>query len=313
MRIVKHKYESLLDGDVQFKNEYNIYESNVDSVDFNKHKILYHHLYDIVKYFFMNLSCRTNNNDIAVNTAHSYNSSDKKIIISNDDIKKYLTKEKHMQVLVLHANIDYIISKNKIDSFDELFDEESPEESLEESLEEQNMTKVQQAINKFEKEGSLITKLDSDLYADIIKLSDKYSIRLGDGKYFVASDNIKVSFRDPSANPSWASWFMEAVPLASVPDRVALFFIPPEEREKHFPKQLEDNPIICHASLWKLGNQTGVLFHTSWCHIAASYKWKIDKPFDIASIMFRSVSHPAHIARNFGFAPQLVIPGDQWF
>ena len=47
--------------------------------------------------------------------------------------------------------------------------------------------------------------------------------------------------------------------------------------------------------------------------MAATYRWKIEKPFEIASLLFKTVSHPCHIARNFGYAPTLRVPGGEWF
>ncbi len=313
--------------------EENIFSVDVDQIGADERKNLFNRLSEVIRSDFFGKflpkqpihSISVNN--IAENTVYSYKAAEQKITLNDDDIKKFLTKEKHMQALMLHSNVGYILNKGRIDSmlvdrpkliesFEEISMESFEEISMEnimDTLKEANMKGIEQAVNKFEKEGQIITALNSDFYVDIIKLFDKYSIRLGDGKFFVASDDIKITFRDPSETPSWATWFMGAVPLASIPDRATLFLMPPEEREKHFPKQLEDNPIICHASLWKFGEQTGVLLHTSWCHIAASYRWKINKPFEIASIMFRTASHPCHIARNFGFCPQLIIPGNEWF
>jgi len=362
--ISEHIRKTLLDGkdEVELGFRENIFAADVDQIGAGIRKKLFNRLSEIIRddFFgkflpeqpigwssgrFMTRGSGWRDadkaNDIAKNTAYSYKAIEQEIILSDDDIKRFLTKEKHMQTLMLHSNVGYITNKDRIDSINEENEENEERESIglrippdkgrgiaawdssslfETNVDElinahevANMNGMEQAIDKFEKEGKIITTLDSDLQADIIKLSDKYSIRLGDGKFFVASDDIKITFRDPSEMPSWATWFMGAVPLANIPDRATLFFMPPKEREKHFPKQLEDNPIICHASLWKFGEQTGVLLHTSWCHIAASYRWKINKPFEIASIMFRTASHPAHIARNFGYAPQLVIPGDDWF
>jgi len=177
-------------------------------------------------------------------------------------------------------------------------------------------TQMQEAIEHFKETGKIVSVLKEteEAYVDIIKLADKYSIRIGDGTRFVASDGVKVTFRDPSENPAWAMWFLDAVPLAKVPDRAAMFFLPKEEWAQHYPEPLESHPIICHASLWRLDtNCTGVLLHTAWNNLAVAYRWKIDKPLDVARIMFKAVSHPAHIARNFGKAPQLVQPGEGWF
>lgn len=162
-------------------------------------------------------------------------------------------------------------------------------------------------------EEKVLITLQSSLFADIVKLNDKYAIRIGDGKYFVASDEIKVVLRDPSTRPSWSIWFLSAVPLEKVPSRAALLMLPEEERQKLYPEQIPEQLIVCHASLWKVKNKTGVLLHTSWNHVAATYRWVIDKPIDVASVLFKAVSHPAHLARNFGYTPNLAIPGDDWF
>lgn len=159
----------------------------------------------------------------------------------------------------------------------------------------------------------VLVTLQSSLFADIVKLNDKYSIRIGDGKYFVASDEIKVVLRDPSTRPSWAIWFLSAVPLEKIPSRASLLLMPEEERQKLYPAEIPDQLIVCHASLWKTRNKTGVLLHTSWNHVAATYRWVIDKPIDVASVLFKAVSHPGHLARNFGYTPNLAIPGDEWF
>jgi hypothetical protein len=108
-------------------------------------------------------------------------------------------------------------------------------------------------------------------------------------------------------------WLLKAVPLNSIPEPTALYLLPKEDWDKLYPKQLE-LPIICHASLWQVGkNQSGVLLHTAWNSISVSYRWIIDKPLEVSRIMFKAVSHPAHIARNFGIAPQVVSPGNDWF
>jgi hypothetical protein len=107
---------------------------------------------------------------------------------------------------------------------------------------------------------------------------------------------------------------MDAVPLNKIPDLTKMIFMPKEEWEKIFPEPMENHPIICHASLWELPqNKTGVLLHTAWHNLSVGYRWTIDKPMEMAKIMFRAVSHPAHIARNFGMAPQAVKPGKNWF
>jgi len=175
---------------------------------------------------------------------------------------------------------------------------------------------VMEALEHYKEQGKIISVLEESqkAYADIFKLSDKYSIRIGDGERFVASDNVKITFRDPSENPAWAIWFMDAVPLNNVPDRTSMLFMPKDQWAKQYPEPLENHPIVCHASLWQLPeNQTGVLLHTAWHNLAVAYRWQIDKPLDVARIMFKAVSHPAHIARNFGYAPQIREPGEGWF
>jgi len=175
---------------------------------------------------------------------------------------------------------------------------------------------IMEALDHYKEQGKVVSVLEDSqkAYADIHTLTDKYSIRIGDGERFVASDKVKITFRDPSDNPSWAMWFLDAVPLSKVPDRSAMFFLPKDQWDKYYPEPLESFPIICHASLWQLpDNQTGVLLHTAWHNLAVAYRWQIDKPLDVARIMFKAVSHPAHIARNFGFAPQIREPGEAWF
>jgi len=175
---------------------------------------------------------------------------------------------------------------------------------------------VMEAIEHYKNQGKIVSVLEESqkAYADVFKLSDKYSIRIGDGERFVASDNVKITFRDPSENPSWAIWFLDAVPLSKVPDRTSMLFLPKDQWEKQYPEPLENHPIVCHASLWQLPeNQSGVLLHTAWHNLAVAYRWYIDKPLDVARIMFKAVSHPAHIARNFGYAPQIREPGEAWF
>ena len=238
--------------------------------------------------------------------------------LSDDVIKNMLTKENHIKIMQLLIKSEFIMRKDELDkliSGDDAIKQakDMVYKDIKSGWASIYMENLKKAVNLFEEEGKIVSVLNSDDKADIIKLLDKYAIRLGDGKHYVASDEVKISFRDPSENPSWATWFMDAVPLADIPDRAELLFLTEEEREEKFPKELEDNPIICHASLWKLDGATGVLLHTSWCHIAATYRWKIDKPFEIASLMFKAVSHPAHLARNFGYAPQLKVPGSDWF
>lgn len=169
------------------------------------------------------------------------------------------------------------------------------------------------APTELDEEKILIT-MQSDLFADVIKFQEKYAIRIGDGKYFVASDEIKIVLRDPSQRPAWAVWFLSAVPLDKIPEKAALLLMSEEERTKVMPEEIPDHLIICHASLWQMSeNKTGILLHTSWNHISATYRWVVDKPIEVASVLFKSVSHPAHLARNFGYMPNLAIPGDKWF
>jgi hypothetical protein len=216
---------------------------------------------------------------------------------------------KHIKLLCLYAFSEYFMTKNQMEVLHGI-DVSDIGKQL--KLGNDNMTK---ALSKFVDEGKIISILQEaeGIYADVSKLADKYSIRLGDGKHFVASDNVRVVFRDPSDNPAWATWFLDAVPLANIPDRAKLVFLDEKDRETHMPESIPDRPIICNAQLWRLGQASGCLLTTSWNHISVSYRWKIDKPFEIASLLFKAVSHPGHICRNFGYAPQLRIPGDDWF
>jgi hypothetical protein len=276
------------------------------------------------------------------NLVSAYRYTGTNIVISDDYLKEFLTSQRYVNLLVALIHSVQIKNSCRIDSIVDSIDSQnlSDEEKREgtkqvkkkvtdnpiynyvieqsKNIDEEDIKEtgiMNAAFNALTKlEGEVALSLDSDNQAEILKLMDKYSIRLGDGKYFVASDNVKVSFRDPSDKPSWATWFLEAVPLASIPNRAELLFLKPEDRAQHCPPELSDNPIICHASLWKLESDvTGLLFHTSWNHISATYRWKIAKPFEIASILFRAVSHPAHLARNFGYAPQIALPGNDWF
>lgn len=230
------------------------------------------------------------------------------------DLKKLLTNSKieqiedlvnchkdimdRMKMKTLAAETEIKVDEKDIDSFvDKTHAEEDDEIHYQPKVEEEKV---------------LIT-MNSKLFADVCKLQDKYSIRIGDGKYFVASDEIKIVLRDPSQRPSWAIWFLSAVPLEKMPSRAALLLMPEKDRVKEMPETIPEQLIVCHASMWKIQtNKTGILLHTSWNHIAATYKWVIDKPIDVASILFKAVSHPAHLARNFGYTPNLAIPGDDW-
>lgn len=273
----------------------------------------------------------TRESNIINNTYNCYNiqeSAFNKKIVSSEEANKLFTKENHFKLLRLIEDSNFAINKQGLSDLLllDIFIKEKRKENISSSYfgvgsdrinaggeECSFMENIKKAISNIQKDGEVVSVLSSEHKADMIRILDKYSIRLGDGKHYVASADIKVSFRDPSEKPSWATWFMEAVPLADIPDRAELLLLSEEDRADKFPKELEDNPIICHASLWKLGQATGVLLHTSWCHISATYRWKIDKPFEIASLLFKAVSHPAHIARNFGYAPQLTVPGSDWF
>jgi hypothetical protein len=228
--------------------------------------------------------------------------------MNNNNLPSTITKEQHKKLLCLHCFSDYFKYKNKMEIMFDV-DMSNPKDQIKVD---EDMASV---INKFKEDGEIISVLKEaeGVYADVTKLSDQYSIRMGDGEYFVASDGIKICMRDPSDNPAWATWFLDAVPLGEVPDRSKLFFLSEGDRKRHMPEAIPDRPIICHATLWKLEQASGVLLTTSWNHISVTYRWKIDKPFEISSLLFKSVSHPAHIARNFGYAPQMRIPGDNWF
>ncbi len=227
----------------------------------------------------------------------------------SDYIDPAITFNYHIKLLCFYSYVDFLLQRDRLKALNELDDSDIQIEKI--NLE----PKMKEALKKFIKEGKVISILKDaeDVYADVAKLTDKYSVRLSDGKYFVASDEVQVTFRDPSEQPSWAIWFLSAVPLGKVPDRGKLALLPPEEQKKHYPEPISDRPIVCHASLWKLGEVSGVLLHTSWNHISVTYRWKIDKPIEIASILFKAVSHPAHLARNFGYAPQMTVPGEDWF
>lgn len=241
---------------------------------------------------------------ILSSTAQTY-----KLSTISDDIDPSITFDQHVKLLCFYSYVDDFLRKEYLKVFHGMEDKEFEKEKI--NLE----PKMKEALKKFIQEGKVISILKDaeDVYADVAKLAEKYAIRLGDGKYFVASDDVKVSFRDPSEQPAWAIWFMNAVPLTKVPDRGKLALLSEKERKKYLPEPISDRPIVCHASLWQLGEVSGVLLHTSWNHISVSYRWKIDKPIEIASILFKAVSHPAHIARNFGYAPQMRVPGEDWF
>lgn len=161
-------------------------------------------------------------------------------------------------------------------------------------------------------DAKVLAILESTAWADLAIIKDKYTIRLGDGKYWVASDEIKIVMRDPSERPSWGIWFMSAVPLEKIPNQAAMMFMDEKEWGKYEPPSLGENFIVCHASLWQNKKKSLVLLHCSWNHLSSTYKWVIDKPIDVASVLFKAVSHPAHLARNFGYSPNLAIPGSEW-
>lgn len=169
--------------------------------------------------------------------------------------------------------------------------------------------------NADEDKVDIIKDLSSEeLYMDIVKLANKYTIRLADSKYYVASSDVKVVMRDPSEKPAWAIWFLGAVPLADIPDRNFLCLLSEEEKTQHYPQELADNPIICHATLWKAGeNKSAIILHTAWTHLSQGYKWTINKPIEIASLIFRAVPHPAHFAKFFGTPQSEATPGDKIF
>lgn len=258
-------------------------------------------------------------NNILQATSASYKMSAMKDVIGSD---YEFSLERHYQLLAMHAFLKFFQEKNRLHVlYDyDISDRKKIIKDVLEHSEEANEYSLgdflmEEAIKKLIKDGKIISILKEAeaTYTDVAKIADKYSIRLGDGKHFVASDEVQVVMRDPSENPAWALWFLSAVPLAEVPDRAKLCLMPEESRKKYYPKVLDDHPIICHASLWQLGQQSGCMLHTSWNHISVAYRWKIDKPIEVAALLFKAVSHPAHIARNFGYAPQVQIPGEEWF
>jgi hypothetical protein len=281
------------------------------------------------------------NNLMSTNNVYSYRDSIERGIVSSykylgvdlgikvnfDTNIKYMALRSSYNLLSVKDNIDLLY--NKDDFLDENKDEfEDIHTSLVKELSKiydnnkfngdlikSNEELMNTALSQFLEEGKLISVLDTakEAYAEVVKLQDKYSIRIGNGSYFVASDNIKVVMRDPSENPSWGIWFLESVPLSKIPDRAQLLFVPEEERSKYCPEEIPDMPIIVHASLWKLGENSGVLMHVSWHKFAATFKWAIKKPIEVASLLFKTASHPAHIIRNFQTAPKLLIPGHDFF
>lgn len=226
-----------------------------------------------------------------------------KDIIADDKIRDHLNQKNYIKAVSLVNNASLIKSTDRINFMKEQLSLDG-EANVEGSFIDPNSGKI----------GELIVTLDSSYQTEIRKLQEKYFIRLTDGTYSVASNNVTVKFRDPSDKPSWAIWFLDAVPLVEIPNPSHLFFLSDEEKAKFEPTKLLDNPIICHASLWVINkNITGILLHTSWNHISATYRWKVEKPIEIASILFRLCGHPAHLARNFGYNPKLSFPGTDWF
>lgn len=169
-----------------------------------------------------------------------------------------------------------------------------------------------------DEEEKVLAVMNSKYFADLVRLKDRYAIRLGDGASHVASDEIIEHFVDPSDHPAWQQWFLSAVSLSEIPNRLNLLLCSEDEQKAATPKPDEhglspNQPILCHATLWDLGNgKTGVQLHTAWNQISASYFWAVDKSMEACSILFK-VNHPAQLARNFGFMPQIAIPGDVWF
>lgn len=234
--------------------------------------------------------------------------------VMDDKIKDCkFTYQKHVKLMAFYAYSNFLMNKNQLQVLYDI--DVTDRKKVIKSQVDFGDSRMAEAIEKFMKEEKIISILKEaeEVYADVAKVADKYSIRMGDGKYFVASDEVQVAFRDPSDNPAWATWFLSAVPLNDIPDRAKLALLPEEERKQFTPKPIPDRPIICNAQLWQLGQASGVILTTSWNHISVTYRWKIDKPFEIASILFKAVAHPGHIARNFGYAPQMRVPGEDWF
>lgn len=315
----KEIINNLLSEKVSFKNSQNIYLKSIKDLKQNELKIIsedyeFHLNEKLFKTFSLNKSYSSNDdNKINIKKSYSYINNNvlnlQKYLISDDIKYKILYCIFNSEYLIKSEDINLIIDDEKDDYTIYGFYDELVKTNMETT-----MTNIETAYKAMEGKHIITLSDQKKLKADICKLQEKYFIRLSDGNRYVASDDVKVVFRDPSSNPSWATWFLGAVPLKDIPNRAVLLFMDEDERQKHYPKEIQDHPVICHASLWKLGNDaTGVLLHTSWHSIAVSYRWKIQKPIEIASIMFRACSHPAHIAKNFGYAPQMVLPGDDWF
>jgi predicted transcriptional regulator YdeE len=130
-------------------------------------------------------------------------------IPSNKSIIESLTERKIIDVCLLYkkftglseSDIDSLkIGKAEHENDDKLFDtlvamsNVKAKNSVKQNFKEIN--EVDQAIAKFREEGKIISimKETENAYADVIKIRDKYTIRLGDGNSFVASDNIIAGF-----------------------------------------------------------------------------------------------------------------------
>lgn len=241
----------------------------------------------------------------------AYSFQGKKITL---ELKDILTPEKIYDLENVIECYNIIMDKEKMMLLSEELDEEMEYPDLNEMDNEDADEEDYDNEDDLKSDEQIKIALNSKFFTDIIKIQDKYTIRIGDGKYYVASDKVSIVFRDPSDRPSWAVWFLEAVPLTDIPSHPDLLLMSDKDKKKYCPTPLPDQPIICHASLWSVkDNKSGVLLHVSWNHISSTYRWIINKPLDIASILFKAVGHPAHLARNFGYSPNLAIPGDSWF
>jgi hypothetical protein len=185
------------------------------------------------------------------------------------------------------------------------------EESIYKEMEEISVSNfeslVMEAFSLLKNNKDIIGKLDSinsAFEADVMKLEDKYSIRLSDGRFYIASGDMMTIMRDPSDNPTWFIYFLKTHPLEKVPD---LF---PEMISKQTVDELQDYPLICHASLWKENGYVAIYLHTAWQHISATYKWKLDVPFEKAQVLFRVCNHPAKIFRTFGSYSNMAVNGE---
>lgn len=230
-------------------------------------------------------------------------------------LRRTLNYKRFQDINLILENFKHILHKEKMEllGFDEpLVSDNSETWDQMEDNDDDDIDENIKAQTIVADEAKILATLESGAWADLAIIGDKYTIRIGDGKYWVASDEVKIVMRDPSERPSWAIWFMSAVPLEKIPDRAAMMFMDEKEFSKYSPPDMGEHFLVCHASLWKMKNKSLVILHTSWNHISATYRWLIDKPIDVASVLFKAVSHPAHLARNFGYSPNLVIPGDDW-